>query len=148
MVSGCTDELGVDEEQTSFGIPLGMILCQVPSITILVVLMMHCMKAYGLGADIAWYVTMALICFLYSMVAPPVPGGMIVCIGLIFGKLGIPAEALALATAFDIPIDYVVTCFRTGNIMLGVFDTACALSNVDRSKFQEPTPQEARPEGV
>ena len=101
----------------------------------LVVLMMHSMQTCGLGADITWYVSMATMCFLYSMVTPPVPGGMIVVIGLLFGKLGIPNEALAMATAFSIIIDYVLTAIKTGNIMLGIFDTACKLGNVDRAKL-------------
>ena len=135
MVTGCTEELGIDEEQTSLGIPLGMILCQPPTIIMLVVLVMHCMQTHGLGADVTWYVRMALMCFLYSMVSPPVPGGMLVCIGLLFGRLGIPAEALAMATAFNIITDYVLTGFRVGHIMLDVFDTASVLGNVDRSKL-------------
>ena len=135
MISGLTDGLGVDEDQTSFGVPLGMILCKPSVIIMLVVLMLHCMQTYGLGADVTWYVRMALICLLYSMVAPPVPGGMVVCIGLLFAKLGIPAEAIAMATAFNIIIDYVLTAYKSGNIMLEVFDTACVLGNVDRNKI-------------
>ena len=148
MVSGCTDELGVDEDQTSFGIPLGMMLAKPPTIIMLVVLMLHCMQTYNLGADLTWYVRMALMCFLYSMVAPPVPGGMIVCIGLLFGKLGIPNEAIALATAFSIIIDYIVTAFKTGNIMLGVFDMSCILGSVDRSKFEGSEPNDAEPKSA
>ena len=135
MISGLTDGLGVDEDQTSFGVPLGMILCKPSVIIMLVVLMLHCMQTYGLGADVTWYVRMALVCLLYSMVAPPVPGGMVVCIGLLFAKLGIPAEAIAMATAFNIIIDYVLTAYKSGNIMLEVFDTACVLGNVDRNKI-------------
>ena len=142
MVSGCTGELGVDEDQTSFGIPMGMILCKPDTIIMLVVLILHSMKTFGLGADITWYTLMGLMCFLYSMVTPPVPGGMIAIIGLLFGKLGIPNEALASATAFSIIIDYVLTAIKSGCIMLTVFDTACALGNADRSKFECSKPAE------
>ena len=135
MVSRCQKDLGVDEEQTSFGVPMGMVLCEPPTIIMLVVLVLHSMKIYGLAANVTWYVSMALMCFLYSMVAPPVPGGMIACFGLLFAKLGIPAEALAMATAFSIIVDYVVTCFRVGSIMLDVFHTGCVIGSVDRSKF-------------
>ena len=137
MATGCTEDLGVDDEQTSFGIPLGTILCQPPTIIMLVVLMMHCMQSYGLGADVTWYVRMALMCFLYSMVSPPVPGGMIVCVGLLFARLGIPNDALAMATAFNIIIDYVLTGFRCGSIMLGVYESASVLGNVDRSRLED-----------
>ena len=136
MVSGCTEELGVGEDQTSFGIPLGMILCQQPTIIMLIVLVMYSMQLYGLNADITWYVSMAVMCYLYSVVAPPVPGGMLVCIGLIFAKLGIPSEAIAMATAFSIIIDYAATCFRVGTIMLEVIESGCELDNIDRSKFE------------
>ena len=136
MVSGCTEELGVGEDQTSFGIPLGMILCQQPTIIMLIVLVMYSMLLYGLNADITWYVSMAVMCYLYSVVAPPVPGGMLVCIGLIFAKLGIPSEAIAMATAFNIIVDYAATCFRVGTIMLEVIESGCELDNIDRSKFE------------
>ena len=143
MVSGCTDDLGVDEDQTSFGLPLGMILCKPPTIIMLVVLMLHCMQAHGLAADITWYVRMAMMCFLYSMVAPPVPGGMLVVINMLFTKLGIPSEALAMSTAFYIIVDYVLTAFKSGNIMLGVFETADVLGSVDRTKIDKK--DEAQP---
>ena len=113
-----------------------MILCQQPTIIMLIVLVMYSMQLYGLNADITWYVSMAVMCYLYSVVAPPVPGGMLVCIGLIFAKLGIPSEAIAMATAFSIIIDYAATCFRVGTIMLEVIESGCELDNIDRSKFE------------
>ena len=137
MISGCQDSLGVDEEQTSFGIPLGMVLCQPSTVIMLVVLSLHCMQVYGLGADVSWYMRMALMCFLYSMVSPPVPGGMLACFGLLFAKLGIPVEALAIATAFNVIIDYVITGFRVGSIMVDVLSAGCSLGSVDRSKFED-----------
>ena len=137
MVSGCKDDLGVGEEQTSFGIPLGIVLCQPPTIIMLVVLMLYGMQAYGLGADIQWYLRMAIMCFLYSMVAPPVPGGLLACFGLLFNKLGIPGEALAMATALSVVIDYVMTSSRVGLIMLDVLDVGCVLETVDRSKLED-----------
>ena len=137
MVSGCQDDLGVDEEQTSFGVPMGMVLCQPPTIIMLVVLMLHSMQTFGLAAGVTWYVSMALMCFLYSMVAPPVPGGMLACFGLLFAKLGIPAEALAVATAFNVIIDYVMTGSRVGAIMLTVFDTGREIHSADQPKPEE-----------
>ena len=103
----------------------------------LTALVLHCMQTYGLGADLSWYVRMAILCFLYSMVAPPVPGGMLVCIGLLFAKLGVPAEAVAMAAAFNVVSDYVETCFRMGTIMVQVLDTGCTLGSVDRSKLED-----------
>lgn len=138
MFKAC-DELGVSEEQSSFGIPLGIVLCQPVTVVMLVVLMMHCMQSYGLGADLTWYVRLGLVSFLYSVVAPPVPGGMLVCFGLMFGELGIPSSALALVTALSVIMDYVLTCFRVGAIMNTVLDAGCTMDTVDRSRLNAPT---------
>lgn len=136
MFKAC-DEMGVSDEQSSFGIPMGIILCQATTIVMLVILMMYCMQSYGLGADISWYIRLGLICFLYSIVAPPVPGGMLVCFGLMFGSLGIPTSALGLVTALSIIMDYILTCFRVGLILDTVFDAGCTLGTVDRSKLKD-----------
>jgi Na+/H+-dicarboxylate symporter len=135
MFKGCED-LGVSDEQSSFGIPMGIVICESPTIAMLAVLMMYCMQSYGLGADVSWYVRLGLVCFLYSIVAPPVPGGLLVCFGLMFGELGIPSSALALVTALSIIMDYLLTCYRVGIIMTTVFDAGCAIGTVDRSKIE------------
>ena len=69
---------------------------------------------------------------------------MLVVISLLFSKLGIPNEALAMSTAFYIIVDYVLTSFKAGNIMLGVFETSDILGNVDRTKFEKKK-DEAQP---
>ena len=43
---------------------------------------------------------------------------------------------------FNIITDYLLTCFRTHGIMLGVFDTASVLGHVDRSKFEQSAPKD------
>ena len=49
-----------------------------------------------------------------------------------------------MSTAFYIIIDYVLTAFKAGNIMLGVFETSDILGNVDRTKFEKKK-DEAQP---
>lgn len=135
MFKACK-KMGVSEEQSSFGIPLGIVICQPATVTELVVLMMYSMQAYGLGAGLAWYIRLGLVCFLYSIVAPPVPGGMLVCFGLMFGELGIPTSALALVTALAVIMDYIITCLRVGIIMNTVLDAGCAIGTVGRTKLE------------
>lgn len=130
MVSTCTDDLGVDKELTSFGVPLGIIACQPSTSIMIVVIMMYCMSVNGLGADASWYLRLALCSLLYAMVAPPVPGGMLVCYSLMFAELGIPDTSLVLVTAIDVILDYFVTGTRVGSIMLGVFEVGHSLGVV------------------
>lgn len=130
MLDVCTDDLGVEQDFTSFSLPLGIVACQNSTTILLVVMMMYCMSVNGLGADVSWYIRLALTSFLYAIVAPPVPGGMLVCYGLMFTELGIPESALALVTAIDVILDYPVTATRIGTIMLEVYDAACSLGVV------------------
>lgn len=135
MYSACTKGMGVPKEHTSFSMPLGIVLCKCSTAVMFTVLMIYCMDAYNLGADVSWYIRLALAAVLYAVVAPPVPGGMLMCYGLMLAELGIPASALALVTAVDILLDYPATFTRVGSLMLDTFDSACSLGIVDRSKW-------------
>jgi Na+/H+-dicarboxylate symporter len=135
MMSAC-DELGVGKEQASLGVPLGIVLCQPSTCILIVVLMMYSAKTYGMGADAAWYASLVLSTFLYSVAAAPVPGGMLICYGLLFAELGIPAEALVCAAAIDVILDYVVTSGRIGGTILIVVDAARSMGAINKSKLE------------
>lgn len=135
MLAACTDGMGVPKDHTSFSMPLGVVLCKCSTSVMCVVLMLYSMSTYGLGADLSWYVRLALASVLYAVVAPPVPGGMLMCYGLMLAELGIPAGALAIMTAADVMLDYPATFVRIGAMMLETLDSACALGIVDRTKL-------------
>lgn len=137
MMSTCKDKLGVDKDQASFGIPLGIVLCKSATAVEIAVLMMFCMSFYGVGADVSWYVHLAIVCMLYSMVIPPVPGGMVACLGLIVAEMGIPVQALGVLTALDIIIDYATTAADTTINVLNVLGAAHGLGDVDRAKLKD-----------
>lgn len=132
MVSACTDELGVGKEQTALGVPLGIVMCQPSTCIQIVILMMYGMQTYGLGADASWYASLVISTILYSIAAPPVPGGMLICYGLLFAQLGIPADALVVAAAIDVILDYVVTTGRIGGTMLIIVDAARSIGAIDK----------------
>ena len=102
----CTDELGIDEGQASFGVPLAMVLCKPAAAIEIIVLLAFAMHVYGGGGDMVWYVRLAVTAFMYAIVVPPISGGMIACFGMMLSELGIPMEALALIAALDIILDY------------------------------------------
>ena len=95
------------------------------------------MNFYGVGADVSWYVHLAIVCMLYSMVIPPVPGGMVACLGLIVAEMGIPVQALGVLTALDIIIDYATTAADTTINVLNVLGAAHGLGDVDRAKLKD-----------
>ena len=60
---------------------------------------------------------------------------MLICYGLLFAELGIPAEALVCAAAIDVILDYVITSGRIGGTILIVFDAARSMGAIDKDKL-------------
>ena len=63
---------------------------------------------------------------------PPIPGGDILCYTVLFSSLGIPSEAIILATAVGILLDHLDTGV---NVMLLIFrltSDAKRLDNLDK----------------
>lgn len=129
----CTDELGIDEGRASFGVPLAMVLCKPAAVVEIVVLMVFAMHVYGSGADLVWYVRLAVTAFMYAIVVPPISGGMIACFSMMLGELGIPMEALALITALDVILDYPSTGSDVG---LRIFAIARASLEKGKAKLR------------
>ena len=69
---------------------------------------------YGVSMSASWVVTGVLTAGLLAIAAPPVPGGSLTCYTVLLTQLGIPAEAVGLAVA--------------GNVILDFFMTSCGLS--------------------
>ena len=61
-----------------------------------------------------WVVTGVLVSGLLAIAAPPIPGGSLTCYTVLLTQLGIPEEAIGLAVA--------------GNVILDFFMTSCGIS--------------------
>ena len=125
--STCEDELGIDDDQVSFGVPLGMVLCKPAVAILLVVVMFYSARAFGVGGDLVWYVRLGVSCLLYAVAVPPVPGGMLACYGMLLGGLGIPLEALGVVTALDFLLDNLSCSGGVGALILEVLSAADSL---------------------
>ena len=135
MVSICHERLGVDDEQVTFGVPLGLVLCKTGIIVVFVINMVFAANVYGVGADASWYARLCLTCLFYAVASPPVPGGTIVCYGLLLTTMGIPMEALAVLIALDMALDYPTTAANVGSIMLSILSEAGSIGAVDRERL-------------
>jgi Na+/H+-dicarboxylate symporter len=138
MLSTCMDDFGVDEDQASFGVPLGMVLCKPASPILLVATVLYCAQAYGGGSpDLIWYLRLGITCLLYAVAVPPVPGGMLACYGMIFATLGVPAQAIGVATALDLLLDNPVACTNVVSLILQVFSAAEGLGAVEDCRLRK-----------
>ncbi len=135
MVSTCKDDLGVDDDQVSFGVPLGLVMCKCSMAIMIFIMMIYSAKVYGVGADVMWYVRLGITAFLYAIAVPPVPGGMLACYSIILTNMGIPLDALAVVTAVDLMIDNLLASSNVGALILTVFSSAHKLDAVDKDKL-------------
>ncbi len=137
MLSICQDDLGIDEGQASFGVPLGMVLCKPMPTIQLIIMMLYCAQAYGVAADTLWYVRMGITCLLYAIAIPPVPGGTLACYGIMLGSLGIPLDAIAVVTALDLLLDNFCSAGNVATVMLGILTAASSLGAVDHERLSK-----------
>lgn len=71
-------------------------------------------EAFGIGGGADWFIMTWLVSTIVSFAVPPVSGGSLACIGLLLSQLGIPTQALGIAGALGLILDFVVTGFGIG----------------------------------
>lgn len=135
ITSACKDDYGISDEQVSFGVPLGMVLCKPSAAYLVGIVVMYCAYSTNVGADVLWYVRLGISSLLFAIATPPIPGGMLACYSIILANLGIPMETLVLATGLNLLMDNPCTSINVGALMLSVFSAADSLGEVDRSKL-------------
>ena len=118
----CEKKLGVDGRMTSFVYPLGSVMYMPSSVIYFTVLCCTLAEIYQMPVSLSWLLTAAVTASLVAIAMPPIPGADILAYTILFSSLGIPSEALILATALDIVVDF----FDTGYNVLGlIFQVAC-----------------------
>ena len=118
----CEKKLGIEKHLTSFIYPLGSVI-YMPSIVIyFTFLVCTFAETYQIAVGIPWLILAVVISTLITIAMPPIPGADILCYTVLFSALGIPAEAIILATAVGIVLDYLDTGM---NIMLMIFRITC-----------------------
>lgn len=110
----CEWKLGISPRLTGFAVPLGQVIYKVGAGVGFFVLALGLAEFYGVAMPLSWVVTGVLVSGLLAMAAPPVPGGSLTCYTVLLTQLGIPEEAIGLAVA--------------GNVILDFFMTACGVS--------------------
>ena len=124
----CEKKLGVNKNLTSFVYPLGSVIYMPSSVVYFTVLVCTFAETYHIAVNVSWFVLAVVISTLITIAMPPIPGADILCYTVLFSSLGIPAEAIVLATAIGIVLDYLDT---GANVMLLIFQLACDAKRLD-----------------
>lgn len=110
----CERRLGISERIVHFAVPLGQVVFKTGAGVGFFVLALGLAEFYGASISLPWVVIGVLTASLLAIAAPPVPGGSLTCYTVLLTQLGIPAEAVGLAVA--------------GNVILDFFMTSCGIS--------------------
>lgn len=108
-VECCEKKLGIDARLTRFGVPFGQVLFKTAAPIIYVILTMYMANFYGIPMTPSWVVSMVIVSAVLSVATPPIPGGQLSAIVVLYAQLGIPASCLALSTTILMFTDYTVT---------------------------------------
>ena len=105
----CEKKLGVSNNITSFGLPLGFVMFPPATAMYFLIICLYTAEAYQVECSIIWCVLAIFSAAILAIAAPPIPGGTLTCYTIMFSQLGLPTEALVVALALDVLCDFVAT---------------------------------------
>ena len=104
-----TEHLGVDEEVSSFVLPLGATVNMDGTSLYQAVAAIFIAQAFGLDLDLSTQLMIVVTATLASIGSAAVPSAGMVMLVIVLGQAGIPEAGLALIFAIDRPLDMVRT---------------------------------------
>lgn len=105
----CEKQLGISERIAGFAVPLGQVVFKTGGAVGFFVLALGLAEFYGVAMPLSWVVTGVLVSGLLAIAAPPIPGGSLTCYTVLLTQLGIPEEAIGLAVAANVILDFFMT---------------------------------------
>ena len=87
---------------------------------------------------LSWVVTGVLVSGLLAIAAPPIPGGSLTCYTVLLTQLGIPDEAIGLAVAGNVILDFFMTSCGISCLQSELMLSANKPGMLDRKQLQQP----------
>ena len=108
-LNSCIEKLGISKRLANFGVPFGQTLYKPGVAMLFLVSALSAADNHQIPASATWLVTAFIMCYILSVAAPPVPGGMTASFTILFTQLGLPAEDLAIILSLSAVLDFVIT---------------------------------------
>lgn len=132
----CVKHMGVSRKLFDFAFPIGMVV-YMPSVAVeFAVVPIYLAQIYAVEIDASWLVMAGILAAVLSIAEPPTPGSGITCYGILLAQLGIPMEAMLMAVALDIVMDFFNTGLDNLRLQSEVVYQAAALNMLDREKLK------------
>lgn len=134
----CHEKYGIEKSFTDFGVPFSQVIYK-PSVSILYFSSaLFAAEAYGVPVSASWFAAAFLMSTILSVATPPIPGGTLASISVLFTQLGLPQQSMAVILALNIILDFLETPTDIfgGHAMLIL--TARKLGLIDRDVLKNP----------
>ena len=105
-VETCEKKLGIDKRIVNFGVPVGQMLFMPGYVMVFIAPALCMAEIYGIAISPEWLITAIITSLVLAIAAPPVPGGALSCLTILFIQLNIPSEGIPVAIALNIIIYY------------------------------------------
>ena len=103
----CEKKLGISRQLTSYALPIGLI-CFMPVSTIATTLLtLYSAECYNVTITTIWMIMALFLAVTLAAAGPPMAGIAILTYTVMFGNLGIPAQALTIVLMGDILMGFV-----------------------------------------
>ena len=133
----CERRLGVSGRIVHFAVPLGQVMFKTGGAVGFFVLALGLAEFYGVAMPLSWIVTGVLTAGLLAIAAPPVPGGSLTCYTVLLAQLGIPDEAIGLAVAGNVILDFFMTSCGISCLQSELMLSANKLGMLDRDRLEK-----------
>lgn len=104
--------LGIPDDLNRFGVPIGNITCNSATSASFIAIIYYLTEYSGSSVDAGWFLSAWFIITLMAFAMPPVSGGTLVVLGVLFAQFGLPSSSLGLAGILALLADFVSTSAR------------------------------------
>ena len=137
MMHCCRKELGIDEKLTNFALPFGSVVFMPHAVNLFILVPLFAAQVYGVELSTGSLVLCVVNAVVLSVAAPPIPGGAISCYTLMFLQLGIPLEAISLAAAANVVLDFTATAGQLHDLLVQLTHGARRMGLLDQTALEQ-----------
>lgn len=141
----CERRLGISGRIVQFAVPLGQVMFKTGAGVGFFVLALGLAEFYGVAMSPSWVITGVLTAGLLAIAAPPVPGGSLTCYTVLLTQLGIPEEAIGLAVAGNVILEFFMTGCGISCLQSELMLSANKLGMLDRDRLRQRGDQASHP---
>ena len=136
-IETCEKKLGIDKHLVNFGVSLGQIVFMPGSVMLFMAPALCMAEIFGVSISPEWLITAVIISVIMAIAAPPVPGGALTCMTMLFVQLNIPAEAISAIIALNVIMEFFATAVNLLCLQTELVELAGDLNMLDYNKLRE-----------